>query len=197
MSLKQVNFVTTNRHKFKEVAELLKDVAVLSQYAIDIDEIQTSDPDEVILCKVLEAKKSASVDNFIVEDTSLSIEALNGFPGPFIKFMEKSMGVDGIYKAVKAQGDSMAATATTIVAYHRNGHTELFHGSVTGTIVPKDGPDNFGFDCIFVPNGSDKTYANMSLSEKNKVSHRGKALSKFCDYLMLSEAEVALREDQL
>jgi len=150
---------------------------------LDLPEIQELDHKKVVEYKLNEAKKIKPRLNLIVEDLSLEIDGMNGLPGPFIKWFLKSLGREGIYEMAKMFGNHKA-TAIEILGYVDNsGKITYFEGKVEGTIVEPRGESDFGFDPIFVPNGQNKTYAEMGIEEKNKISHRRIALEKFKEFI--------------
>ena len=148
---------------------------------IDLPEIQGSDL-EIIKNKVIEASKNINVP-FIVEDTSLEFDALNGLPGPYIKWFLKGIGNVGLHKLLDGY-ENKKAKAICNVAYYDGLNIEIFRGVVNGTIVTEGGKDGFGWDRIFVPDGYDKRFSEMSPEFKNTISHRGVALDTFKDFLM-------------
>jgi non-canonical purine NTP pyrophosphatase (RdgB/HAM1 family) len=173
-------FITGNQNKFDEVKLILPGI---KQIQIDLDEIQEIDPHKVITHKLKTALKHHSGE-FIIEDTSLFFECLqNKLPGPFIKWFLKSLGNQNLYEMTKKY-NNFRATAKTIIGYaNENLEFEFFEGSLTGTIVPPVGENGFAWDKIFIPDGCNKTMAQMTTDEKNKISMRTKALLKFEDFL--------------
>lgn len=169
-------FVTGSRCKFREIQEIIPDI---KQIAYDLTEIQSLDPHEIIEAKLKQVKNLSG--EFIVEDTSLCIDSLNGLPGPFIKWFLQTLGVMGISKI--SQGS--LAFGRTIIGYSDGyGLTRFFVGAVYGMIVEPRGSRGFGWDPIFQPNGYDKTFAEMSLEDKNKLSMRSiaaRSLKQFLD----------------
>lgn len=115
----------------------------------------------------------------ITEDTSLCFDALNGLPGPYIKWFLAAVGHEGLNNML-AGFPTKAARAVTIMAYCSGPDAEplLFTGVVEGHIVHPRGSLHFGWDPIFQPNHpSGHTYAEMSMETKNQISHRSKALA--------------------
>ena len=103
-------FVTGNGHKFKEIQSFLPSI---KQLDIDLPEIQEVDAHEIIKAK-LSAALIYKQDEFIVEDTSLYCDCLNGLPGPLIKWFLKSIGVEGLYNFTQNSGNSNAIAKTII-----------------------------------------------------------------------------------
>ena len=172
-------FITGNQNKFEELKSVIPDV---EQLDIDLIEVQDIDPHVIIKAKLQEAFNHHE-GPFIVEDTSLYFESLDGLPGPLIKWFSKSLGNEGM--ADLAQGlESQKATAKVIIGYAKNKNDiNFFEGSLSGTIVNPKGEDGFGWDPIFQPDGYDKTFAEMSSEEKNQVSMRKIAAGKLKEYI--------------
>ncbi|EPZ33598.1 Inosine triphosphate pyrophosphatase, partial [Rozella allomycis CSF55] len=124
----------------------------------------------------------------ITEDTSLCFNALNGLPGPYIKWFLSSIGTHGLEKMLTGFQDKTAYALCTF-AYCGGSDDEilLFHGRTDGKIVAPRGPSNFGWDPCFMPDGFDLTYAEMEKSLKNSISHRYKAVQKLKEYLLSIE----------
>lgn len=161
-------FITGNKDKLREVRELLPNVQGID---LDLTEIQEIDAKRIIRAKLAEAQKSHT-GAFIVEDTSLYLDEMNGLPGPLVKWFVKSIGIEGIYKLTEAC-KSTRATARTLIGYaDKDGNVHFFEGAISGTLVPPRGTNGFGWDAIFQPEKSSKTFAEMSQEEKNQFSMR-------------------------
>lgn len=168
-------FVTGNKNKLIEVREFFPQTQPL---LLDLPEIQSLDPKEIISYKLDIAIKHCD-GSVLVEDTSLAFEALNGLPGPLIKWFMQSFDLDGLYDLVDKYGNYKAIAKTILGYKEHNGSVHFYEGIVEGSIVPPRSKENsFGWDPIFQPEGSTKTFAEMTLAEKNSVSHRYKALNK-------------------
>jgi len=171
-------FVTGNKGKFFEARALLSD---LEQLDIDLPEIQEIDPQRIIRAKLLEARKIYQ-DDLIVDDSSLYFDALNGLPGPLIKWFCKTMQAQGLYEMLDRLGN-FQAEAKTIIGYAHGRNIDFFEASLKGRIVSPRGDNGFGWDVIFQPNGFKKTLAEMSLEEKNKISMRKNALMSLKEFI--------------
>ncbi len=175
----ELYFITGNSGKFTEVKAI---IPAIQQLELDLPEIQELDPQAVIYEK-LQAARASHGGCFIVEDTSLYFKALNGFPGPLIKWFLKSLGTVGIYELLKRSGD-LTAEARTVIGYiDELGECHYFEGIINGQIVEPRGSNGFGWDAIFRPDGYDKTFAEMTTEEKNKISMRQQAAIKLADFL--------------
>jgi len=178
-------FVTGNKGKFKEIAEYIPNL-IMSNIK-DIPEIQSLDINEIIKVKLNESRKVINDPNclIIVEDTGLYLNVLNGFPGPLIKFMLKSIGNDGIFNICEKLNNYKAKATTSFGIFNsRSNNISFYSGTIEGLITSPRGNSGFGWDQIFIPEGSNKTFAEMeTVEEKNKFSMRYKALTKFLTML--------------
>ncbi|KAI0092114.1 inosine triphosphate pyrophosphatase-like protein [Irpex rosettiformis] len=184
MAPHQLVFVTGNRMKLQEVRYILSqntDIELTSQ-DLDVPEIQGT-TEEVAIEK---CRKAAEIIQgpCITEDTALCFEALNGLPGPYIKDFMKKLGLDGLNTLLEGF-PTKKATAVCTFAYSAGPGTEpiLFEGKVDGKIVPPRGAELFGWNAVFEEETTGKTFAEMSEEEKNKISHRYRALEKLTAYL--------------
>jgi inosine triphosphate pyrophosphatase len=175
-------FITGNQDKLREVQALIPAVQSID---LDLPEIQEIDPYKVIAAKLGEARKYHSGD-LLVEDTSLSLDGMGGLPGPLAKWFVRAIGIDGISALTKTFG--VRATARTIIGYaSENNGMLFFEGSLSGLVVPPRGTDGFGWDPIFQPDGSEKTFAQMTPQEKSQCSMRKRAVEALRQYLAQAE----------
>ncbi|KAI0248826.1 Ham1-like protein [Lactifluus subvellereus] len=184
MSSKRLVFVTGNAGKLKEVREILaqgKPVDIESR-DLDLPEIQGT-TQEVAIEKCRRAAELIG-GPVITEDTALCFAAMNGLPGPFIKFFLRDLGHEGLNRMLEGF-PTRAAWALCTFAYSAGPGTEpiLFEGRTEGKIVPARGPPKFGWDPVFEAEETGLTYAEMEATQKNAISHRGRALKKLRAYL--------------
>ncbi len=172
-----IHFITGNPGKLKEVQAILPDVDNID---LDLPEIQEMDPQKVIAEKLKEATREQEGE-FFCEDTSLYFECLNGFPGPLIKWLEKSLGIRGLWELV-SKYDNHRAIAKTVIGYSDGTDIHFFVGELRGKIVAPQG-SGFGWDPIFQPDGFDKPFGLFTMEEKNKISMRNAALIKMKKHL--------------
>ena len=171
-------FITGNKGKLTEVQSILGGVEALD---IDLPEIQDLDAHKIIEAKLEEAMKH-NEGEFIVEDTSLYFDALDGLPGPLIKWFLKTVGNDGLYKIAKTFGNPKAE-AKTIVGYSDSkNNIHFFEGNIKGAVVSPKG-EGFGWDPVFQPEGYSKTFGELNSEEKNLISMRKIALEKLKKHL--------------
>jgi len=175
MKLEELVFVTSNLGKLEE-AEAVLGVS-LEHRALDLPEIQSLDLEEVIHFKVQAAQKRVSRP-ILVEDTSLELSGMGGFPGPLVRWLLAAVGAEGICRLALAFGDRRARVRCLACA--AAGSEEILGlGVVEGKIAGSPrGTRGFGWDSVFIPDGGGgRTYAELPPEEKNRISHRRRALS--------------------
>ncbi|XP_058095108.1 inosine triphosphate pyrophosphatase [Magnolia sinica] len=171
-----VTFVTGNAKKLEEVRAILGHSIPFSSLKLDLPELQ-GEPEEISREKARLAAKEVN-GPVLVEDTCLCFNALNGLPGPYIKWFLEKIGHEGLNNLLKAYDDKSAyALCVFSLALGPDVEPITFVGKTQGKIVPRRGPADFGWDPIFQPDGYQETYAEMPKEEKNKISHRSKALA--------------------
>lgn len=173
MNLQQLVFVTSNLGKLREAEAVLG--FSLAHRALDLEELQSLSLEAVVRHKAATAR--ARIDGpVLVDDTSLELSGMDGFPGPLVRWLLAAVGPEGICRVATAFGDRKAVVRCLACA--ADGSEEVLGlGVVEGKIAPRPrGKRGFGWDAVFIPDGSAKTYAEMSGSEKNRISHRRLAL---------------------
>lgn len=176
----KIYFVTGNKNKFEEASSIIPS---LIQKDIDLPEIQSLDVREVIKYKLEVVFKE--IGPCIVEDQSLLFEGLNGLPGPLIKWFLKSIGNEGLVNFSKL-GTGQAQVIALLGLYDGK-EMSYFEGTQKGTIVAPRGENGFGWDPIFQPDGSDKTFGEITSEEKNAISFRKIAFEKLKEYLRVNK----------
>jgi XTP/dITP diphosphohydrolase len=179
----RVSFVTGNEGKLKESRDILSPLGIdVVQEKMDIEEIQEKDVEHVARVKAKFAYALLKKPLF-VEDTGLYIKAMNGYPGNLIKHFIEAIGREGMLKCM--EGRPRDAEGVSAVAYaDENGKVHTFTGRVKGMISDYIGKGyEFAWDPIFIPEGHDKTFAELGMAEKNKISHRKKSMEKFAKWL--------------
>lgn len=187
----EIVFASNNAHKLEEVrSKLPSNFQILSLKDvlgdIDIPETgETLDKNAIIKAKYVFDKLGM---NCFADDTGLEIDALNGEPGVY---SARYAGEDCSFKdnmdKVQNKMEGVAnrsAKFRTVICLYFNGKQHLFEGSVDGRILTEEqGEKGFGYDPIFQPNRCDKSFAEMTMEEKNEISHRGRAVQKLVDFL--------------
>jgi XTP/dITP diphosphohydrolase len=149
-------------------------------------EIQNSSIIKIAEHSVIDAFKRCHLP-VMVEDAGLFIEALDGFPGPYAAYAYRTIHNEGILKLME-NVKNRKATFQSAIAYCDSSTCVpvCFEGDAKGEITARmrseQGKSGFGFDPIFQPSGSRKTFAEMTIEEKNGFSHRARAISKFAEW---------------
>jgi inosine triphosphate pyrophosphatase len=171
--------VTGNDHKWKEIFSILnkKINFKISRKNLDFIEIQGTS-EEIIKSKAIQAFKKLKKP-CIVEDVSLGFEEWGYLPGPYIKHFIKTIGSDNFYKLLNNKN---AKVTCTIGFIKSEKEIIIVNGTIFGKIVKQKKDNGFAFDKIFVPNGYNKTFSQMDLKLKNKISHRSKAFKKLINH---------------
>jgi XTP/dITP diphosphohydrolase len=174
----EVILITGNRGKLAEARRLCD--FPLDAIEIDLPELQSLDIREILRAKGRDAWLRVRRP-ILVEETGLELAGLNGFPGPLVKWMLEAIGSEGIAHAAQTAGDNRA-TARCCLLYF-DGETEILgEGRTDGRLIlPGRGDAGFGWDPVFQPDGSDRTYAEMTAAQKDSVSHRARAWSDLLD----------------
>lgn len=194
--MKKIVFVTNNSHKLDEIRKIIDGkIEILSLSDIDChEEIEETGEtlEENALIKARFVKEKYGYDCF-ADDTGLEVDALNGAPGVH---SSRYAGEDGnprenMRKLMKElQGvENRAARFRTVIALILQEKEYLFEGEVSGKIIDeKRGTGGFGYDPIFMPDGFDKTFAELGDETKNRISHRAIAGQKLVEYLLREKA---------
>lgn len=186
----QLVFASNNKNKIKEIQQLLPEsIQILSLEDIgcfeEIPETANTIEGNAILKANYVTKKYGL--NCFADDSGLEVEILNGEPGVFSaryageeKDDEKNM--DKLLSNLKDK-DNRKANFKTVICLNLNGEQQLFTGIINGKIIDKKmGTSGFGYDPIFVADGYSKTFAELTMEEKSKISHRGIAVRKLVDF---------------
>jgi len=177
-------FVTSNVHKFQEARQVLSEYKLATaKLKVEAVEIQDDTLENIAKYSALDAVKNCELSIF-VEDAGLFVDSLEGFPGPYSKYVYNTVGLKGILKLMK-NIENRSAHFKSVVAFATPKEQPIcFVGKVKGKISLKEqGTAGFGYDPIFEPDeGGGRTFAEMTTEEKNVLSHRGKALRKFAEW---------------
>ena len=187
----QLVFATNNLNKLKEVQSLIpQKIKLLSLQDIgcfeDVPETQDTIKGNAI--QKAEYIKEHYGYNCFADDTGLEVKTLNGEPGVYSaryagEQRDANDNMDLILKKIEGKTNKQAQFKT-VIALHLNDNLETFTGICKGEITKeKHGEQGFGYDPIFKAEGYTKTFAEISLDEKNKIGHRGKAVKLLVDYL--------------
>jgi XTP/dITP diphosphohydrolase len=175
-----VKIITSNPGKLREFQREISSLGIELEHAgVAYEEIQTDHLEDVVR-HGLEELKDRGLDNFIIDDSGLFIDSLKGFPGVYSAYVLKTLGCQGILRLLESERDRTAHFECCIGS-SISGLDDIItcakaHGSITHR---EKGDGGFGFDPIFQPNGDRRTYAEIPLDEKNRMSHRGRAIRSF------------------
>lgn len=186
-------FATNNRHKLDEIRHVaanhfnilsLNDIGLMADIPEDFETLH-----ENALQKARFVHEKTGLDCF-ADDTGLEIDALEGRPG--VKSARyagpECLAENNIQKVLGEMGSNPLRSARfiTVIALILNQKEYLFEGKVEGEIIhEKHGSSGFGYDPIFKPQGYNQTFAEMNAAEKNKISHRARAVEKLISFLKL------------
>lgn len=193
MATVEIIFATNNANKVKEIKAVtgnLLTVLSLADAGIDIDIPEPHDTLEANASEKSRVIHTLTKKNCFSEDTGLEIVALNGEPGV------KSARYAGDERNFQANinlvlhnlltKENKTAQFRTVISLIWNEQEYLFEGICKGQIISEQkGLEGFGYDAIFVPEGANKSFAEMSMDEKNQYSHRKKAMSKLLEFLLI------------
>lgn len=185
-------FGTNNAHKLREIREILSaqyNILSLSDVGLDMDVAETEPDLEGNARLKAEAFAQAAGIPCFADDTGLEVQALNGAPGvKTARYAGPDCNADdNIDKLLRELADSpdRKAQFRTVIAYHDGQETHYFAGSVAGQILShRTGVGGFGYDPVFQPIGYEQSFAEMSPEAKNHISHRGRAVQKFVQYIL-------------
>jgi len=172
----KLKIITSNPGKVLEYREALASFSIDTEHIrIPYDEIQTSELNDVVK-HGMRTLKELGLKDFIIDDSGLFIDALNGFPGVYSSYVQKTLGNAGILKLME-NVNKRNANFQCCIGCNINGNDIIVLGRCDGTILKKEkGTEGFGYDPIFSIDGK-RSLAEVPLSEKNKISHRGNAVS--------------------
>lgn len=176
--------VTSNVHKFMEARPVLAEYGIAAALLrFKALEIQNENLEDIAKNSAAEASRKCNLP-ILVEDAGLFIEALKGFPGPYSHYVYQTLGTKGILKLMR-NVDQRDAQFRSVVAFCDTDRSlKTFHGEAAGKITEGErGNLGFGFDPVFEPSEAPgKTFAEMTLMEKGRYSHRAKALRRFAEW---------------
>jgi XTP/dITP diphosphohydrolase len=174
----KVYLLTGNPHKVKEARAILADMGIeVEQLPGEKVEIQADSLEEIARYAARAAARVYKVRPIILEDSGLFVNALRGFPGPYSKYVYKTIGLEGLLRLMDGVEDRRAYFECAAACVCSDDVVEVEVGRVYGRIAERvRGNKGFGFDPIFVPEGYDKTFAELGEDVKNEISHRARAL---------------------
>lgn len=190
--MKELVFATNNAHKLEEIRAILGD----KMHVLSLNDINCHEdiPETADTLEGNAALKAEYIFNHygkdcFADDTGLEVEALNGEPGIYSARYAGGDGHDSEANMTKLLAnmedkENRNARFRTAICLIEGGKKHYFDGIVNGEIIrARRGGEGFGYDPIFMPEGYSETFAEMGNDEKNKISHRARAVAKLCEYL--------------
>lgn len=181
----KLKVLTSNPGKVREYQKAFDDLGIeMEHHHIPYDEIQTSELEEVVK-KGMAELRSKGLKDFIIDDSGMFVHALKGFPGVYSAYGQKTIGNKGILTLMEGV-DDRAATFKCCIGCDIDGRTIIVTGKCEGSILTEErGTEGFGYDPIFSPDGK-RSFAEISVEEKNTMSHRGNAVKLLREALISS-----------
>lgn len=186
----KICFATHNENKLREVRSLLKGIEIVGLR--DLGQSVEIPEDGLTLDENAGIKASFVWDkyktNCFADDTGLEVEALDGAPGVYSaryagEAKDSAANMELLLENLQGV-DNRKARFRTVISLIMNGEVKTFEGVVNGTIARNlSGAEGFGYDPVFVPEGYNVTFAEMSMADKNEISHRGRAIRELAEYL--------------
>jgi XTP/dITP diphosphohydrolase len=182
--MKEIYFASSNSNKYREIEPILSHYGIISHFVkMSLQEIQSE--------SVLRIAKLKSTNAFgylqkpvIIEDDGFYICSLNGFPGQYSSYVYRTLGNQGLLKLMENKRDRKAYFLSVIV--YNDGYTlKTFTGKTQGILSRLATDGGWGFDPIFVPRSTTKTFGELSqLNRKSVFSHRHKSIERFSKWYM-------------
>lgn len=178
----EIRFLSGNKFKIEEASQILERAGVsVVPVNAKVEELQTEDTSRLVKDKAIKAFEKIGRPLF-VEHTGLYIDYMNGLPGGLTQIFWDTLQADKFTQLFGKEGEN-TLVAKTVIGFVDGKRFHLFEGSVKGNVPPKPiGNRDFQWDCVFVPEGETKTFAELG-ERKNEISMRKKALDQFASFL--------------
>ena len=185
---KSLTFVTKNKEKISDIREMLGDKIEL-YFASDLDliEIQSLSVEAVVTYKAKQAYEILG-SPVAVSDSGLEINELKGFPGALVKYVNETIGQEGIVKLLEDK-NSRAAAFIAAIGYFDEKGIKVFIEKDVGTISESPKGEGWHFDRIFIPEGESRTWAEIGRQRKNVNSAFRRALEKMSQWLLKNDSK--------
>ncbi len=177
----KLTFITGNKHKFREAERILKEYnVIIGRKDVECEEIRSESCEEIALTCLRLLRRKVNKP-FFIEDSGLFIDALNGFPGTLSSWVFKKIGNEGVLKLLREEQNRGAYFLSAIAVW--NGREEkVITGRVDGYISRELRGRGFGYDPIFIPAGSEKTFGEDKKT-KSLCSHRRNSLKRLAEWI--------------
>lgn len=193
MKLTKIIFASHNAGKIKEIKELLEPYGIQVMSALDMDLPDVEETGTTFAENSLLKSQTIAAQTkmpCLADDSGLCVDALNGAPGVYsaryAPNRDFAKGMDKLLSEMEKSPDKSrkAHFSCVISLAWPDGKYEIFEGRVDGMIArEKKGNFGFGYDPLFIPDGFEQSFAEMNKDEKNKISHRGRAVKKLQEFL--------------
>jgi XTP/dITP diphosphohydrolase len=178
----RLSVITSNPGKVAEYRRSLEGLGIeMVHLKVPYDEIQSSELEEVVRRSMTDLR-SKGMSDFIIDDSGLFIDRLGGFPGVWSAYVQKTIGNEGVLKLMKGV-DDRSAVFKCCIGCSVGARDMIVTGVCNGVILHEErGSEGFGYDPIFSHDG-ERSFAEIPLDEKNRVSHRGRAVGLLAEEL--------------
>ncbi len=187
-----LHFASSNEHKYREFRRMLSDLVEVRWISVDYLEPQGDDLEQVAVTSALWLSDLLPTP-FFLEDAGLFVRALGGFPGPYSSYVFSRLGNDGMLKLMSGVEDR-AAEFVSVIALHTGGEIRTFTGRSRGELSTEPRGGGWGFDPIFIPEGSGGLTFGELGREKDRFSHRGAAVRELRRFLLARGAQLFKNE---
>ena len=180
-----LQIVTSNNGKINEFIDIFGETHFNPvQTNIEYPEIQSSSLEEVVDFG-LSWLRGKIKPPFVIDDSGVFIDNFNGFPGVYTRYIYDTIGLKGVLRQMEDVENRACTFRCVLGLLTESGEKQKFVGECHGTLINElRGEGGFGYDPIFIPQGFDKTFAELTSEEKNSISHRGIAMRKLIDFLL-------------
>jgi XTP/dITP diphosphohydrolase len=182
--MKEIYFASSNYNKYKEIESILDHYGIVSHFVkVSLQEIQSESVHRIARAKSTNAFEYLQKP-VIIEDDGFYITSLKGFPGQYSSFVYKTLGNQGLLKLMENKRDRKACFLS-VIAYNDGYTLKVFTGKTKGILSRLATYGGWGFDPIFVPKSTTKTFGELSqLNRKSVFSHRRKSIEKFSKWYL-------------
>ncbi len=176
-------FVTRNTHKLEEASRILAPIQVERGDPAKV-EIRSDNLEDIVSYAADRIQEDFG-EPFFVEDAGLFVHVLGGYPGPYSSGIFKLLGHEGLLKLLHDKSDRTAVFRSVVALVLPESQPRTFTGEVEGSIASAPrGKHGFDYDSLFIPeDGEGRTFGEMSVEEKNLMSHRSRSLNQLKSHL--------------
>ena len=180
-----INLVTSNQGKVEELTAILRPFGhTASQLLVECPEIQAMTLEEVVDFGLTWLHGQKTQTPLIIDDAGVFVEKLQGFPGVYSRYVYDTIGPQGLVRQLEHIEDRQASFKCVLGLLLEDGTPHKFVGECKGRIIHEmRGDGGFGYDPIFIPDGFDRTFAELPSKEKNEISHRGNAMQHLLTFI--------------